>query len=138
MRAHWAAHDCLLIIDKDEELISALKVFAEKEKVSSAFFTGIGAVDRVNVGIYSEHIQRYLYTEYRIHLEISSLTGNIFLHEGKPFVHAHGVFSGNGGMSFGGHIAEALISPLCEIHVSNMTEIKAKRIGPEPLPRITG
>ena len=136
MRAHRGGRDYILVVDKDEELISALASFAEKEKVSSASFNGLGAVDRVKVGVYSEHLQNYLYTEYRIHLEISSLTGNIFQFEGKPFVHAHGVFSGNGGMSFGGHIAEATVSPTCEIHLSIM-EIKARRTGSLPLPRIT-
>ncbi len=136
MRAHRGGREFLLVFDKGEELVSTLTSFAEKEKVSSAFFNGLGAVDRIKVGVYSEHLQSYLYTEYRIHLEISSLTGNIFQFEGKPFVHAHGVFSGNGGMSFGGHIAEAIVSPTCEIHLS-MMEIKARRTGSLPLPRIT-
>ncbi len=137
MRSHWAGREGLIILDKGEELLSALATLAEKDKISSAFFTGLGAVDRVKVGIYSEHLQNYLYTEYRIHLEISSLTGNIFQFEGKPFVHAHGVFSGNGGMSFGGHIAEAIISPTCEIFLSNIPEIKMRRTGSPPLPRIS-
>ena len=123
MRAHRGGREFLLVFDKGEELVSALTSFAEKE-------------NRIKVGVYSEHLQSYLYTEYRIHLEISSLTGNIFQFEGKPFVHAHGVFSGNGGMSFGGHIAEAIVSPTCEIHLS-MMEIKARRTGSLPLPRIT-
>lgn len=136
MRSYWAGRECLLVLDKDEELLSMLTTFAVKEKISSAFFNGLGAVDRVKVGIYSEHLHNYLYTEYRIHLEISSLTGNIFQFEGKPFVHAHGVFSGNGGMSFGGHIAEAIVSPTCEIHLSTM-EIKARRTGSLPIPKIS-
>ena len=124
-------------MEKGEELVSALRQFAEKEKIGSAFFYGLGAVDRVKVGVYNEHLQSYLYTEYRLHLEISSLTGNILLYEDKPFVHAHGVFSGNGGMSFGGHLAEAEISPVCEIHLARMPDVKVKRVGPQPLPKIS-
>ncbi len=127
----------MVVLEKGEELVSSLRQFAEKHEVSSAYFSGLGAVDRVKIGVYNEGVQSYLFTEYKIHLEISSLTGNIFPHEGKPFVHAHGVFSGNGGMSFGGHLAECEVSPICEIHLTKLPEIKVKRIGPLPLPRIS-
>ena len=138
MRAHWTGQNCLLVLEKGEELLSTLKQFAVKNDVTSAFFYGLGAADRIKVGVFSESLGSYLYTDYRIHMEISSLTGNIFPYEGKPFVHAHGVFSSSGGMSLGGHIAECEIAPVCEIHLTKLPDIKASRKGPLPLPRIAG
>ncbi len=137
VQAHWSGQHCLVVLERSEELVLSLKQFAEKYEASTAFFYGLGAVDRVKVGVYNETLQSYLFTEYKLHLEISTLTGNIFPYEGKPFVHAHGVFSGNGGMSFGGHVAECEISPVCEIHLTKLSDIKAKRTGYLPLPRIS-
>ena len=136
VQAHWAGQNCLLILEKSEELLSSLKQFAERNNITSAFFYGLGGTDRVKIGVYNESLGSYLYTEYKIHMEISSLTGNIFQHEGKPFVHVHGVFSASGGMSFGGHIAECDVSPVCEIHLTKLPDVKVARKGPLPFPRI--
>ena len=137
MQVHWSDQHCLVVLEKGEELIQALRGFAEKYEATPSFFYGLGAVDRVKVGVFNESVRSYLFTEYKLHLEISSLTGNIFLHEGKPFVHAHGAFSGNGGMSFGGHVGECEISPVCEIHLTKLSDIKARRAGSLPLPKIS-
>ncbi len=119
-------------------MVSSIRQFAEKNQVASASFYGIGAADRVKVGVYSESLGSYLFTDYRVHMEISSLTGNIFPHEGKPFVHAHGVFSSSGGMSLGGHVAECEIARVCEIHLTKLAELKLVRKGALPLPRLSG
>ena len=137
MQAHWTGQNCLVLVDKGEELLSALKQFAEENQVASAFFYGVGAADRIKVGVYNESLGNYVYTDYRMHMEISSLTGNIFLHERRPFVHAHGVFSGSG-MSLGGHIAECEISRVCEIHLTKLADIKVSRKGALPLPQLSG
>jgi len=51
LRAHGGGREFLLVFDKGEELVSALTSFAEKEKFSSAFFNGLGAVDGIKGGV---------------------------------------------------------------------------------------
>lgn len=138
MQAHGTGQNCILVIEKGEELVTTVAHYAEKNSLASAIFHGIGGANRVKLGVYNETLGNYAYSQYTMHLEISSLTGNVFLHQGRPMVHVHGVFSGSGGISFGGHVAECEISPLCEVHLTRLAELKLSRKGPLPLPGITG
>jgi predicted DNA-binding protein with PD1-like motif len=48
-------------------------------------------------------------------LEITSLTGNVSIKDGKPLVHVHVTLADKKGNAFGGHLAEGTIVFACEV-----------------------
>ncbi len=101
-------------LEKGEDLLETLSTVVEKENVEAGFFTGIGALNRVKMGIFIEGKYEEIVIEDE--LEIVSLLGNVSLKDGKPFVHAHIIVSKRDGSAFGGHLLPgSIISVTCEI-----------------------
>lgn len=91
-------------IEKGEELMTTLIAFCAERDITCGYFFGIGAAEQLSCGYYALHEKKYYFTAYDELVEVVSLTGNVALKEGKPFIHAHGVFTGTDNRAFGGHI----------------------------------
>ena len=90
--------------DHAKDLLASLTGFADKNNITMAVFSAIGAVFSATLGYYDQKKKEYVsYTENKP-LEIISCTGNISLKEGAPFVHAHAVLSDGEGKTIGGHL----------------------------------
>jgi len=108
-------------LEKGEDLLEALSSVVEKENIEAGFFTGIGALNRVKMGIFVEGEYKEITIEDE--LEIVSLLGNVSLKNGKPFVHAHITVSRRDGSAFGGHLLPgSSISVTCEIFLVKLKE----------------
>lgn len=53
-------------------------------------------------------------------LELVSMSGIVTLVDNKPFIHAHGVFSGNDFKAIGGHIKDFQVGPTVEIFLTDL------------------
>ena len=111
--------------------MTCLTQFAEKSKIMNAAFVGIGAVDkaelahyRVDTKVYSSHI-------FSEPLEISQLTGNIFLFENKPLVHAHITLGDVRFHTYSGHLKKAIVSAACEITLWTLDTQLSKEMNPQ-------
>jgi len=108
-------------LEKGEDLLEALSSIVKKENIKAGFFTGIGALNKVKMGIFVEG--KYKEINMEGELEIVSLLGNVSLKEGKPFVHAHIIVSRRDGAAFGGHLLPgSIISVTCEIFLVKLKE----------------
>ncbi len=116
----------ILRLDRGEDLISSIEEFCQKHNISNGYFSGIGAVDNLSCGYYSLEEKKYYFRQYTEMLEVVSLTGNIYLKEGKPFVHVHGVFTDKENKAFGGHIERAQVGLVLEL-VINVTDTSVER-----------
>jgi predicted DNA-binding protein with PD1-like motif len=73
--------------------------------------------------------------EYVDAMEVASMTGNIALVDGEPFVHAHAVLSGivpgseNG--CIGGHVFEAKVAVTLEVHLVAFADAVTRELDPE-------
>ncbi len=105
----------ILKIEKGEEFISTLGAFCAQEGIRTAHFSGIGAAKDISCGYYALDEKRYYFTHYPELVEVVSLTGNVALKEGKPFVHVHGIFTGTDNQAFGGHIEHMTSGIVLEI-----------------------
>lgn len=105
----------IIKIEKGEEVIDILTSLCVREGIVNAEFRGIGAVEHLSCGYYALDEKKYYFTEYSQLLEVASLTGNVALKEGKPFVHVHGVFTDTANTAFGGHVASATAGVVVEI-----------------------
>lgn len=105
----------LLRIDRGEELIAVLTAFLGEKDVRCGAFTGIGAVDDPELGLFTMKSREYLHRRFEGEYEIASITGNVSTLDGVPFAHVHGVFTDADCVAIGGHVFEAEVAVTCEI-----------------------
>ncbi len=106
-----------LRLEKGEEIISSLCELSEKENISSASVTGIGATDDVTVGVFLTKTKQYKQNTYNSDFEITSLTGTITRKDLLPYIHIHCSFA-NLKECFGGHLNRAVVSATAEIVIT--------------------
>ncbi len=95
---------------KGDEIASGLTEFAEKNHLANAHLTGIGALNHVVLGWYDPEKRAYKKNVIDEEVELVSLTGNVAIENGKPFVHAHCVVAFKDGTTRGGHLLEAKVA----------------------------
>ena len=105
-------------IDKGEEILTQLKVFAEAEGVKLASITGLGAVKDFTVGVFDPNAKVYQPNRFQGVYEIVSLVGTINTMDDAFYCHVHMCAADQQGRAFGGHLNEAVISATCELVVT--------------------
>ena len=98
-----------------EEVVRGLLGLAKSRSLSSAHFTGIGALSAATIGFFQVELREHRKLGIREQVEVLSLTCNIALDQGEPKVHAHIVVGRLDGSTLGGHLLEALVRPTLEI-----------------------
>jgi predicted DNA-binding protein with PD1-like motif len=102
-------------IDKGEEVIASLKNFCIDNGVRLGSVIGLGAADRVIVGLFNTITKEYHNKEFVGEYEITNLTGNITAKEGEIYLHLHITLSDEDYNAHGGHLNECWISGTCEL-----------------------
>ena len=105
-------------IDKGEEILTQLKVFAEAEGVKLASITGLGAVKDFTVGVFDPNAKVYQPNRFQGVYETVSLVGTINTKDGDFYCHLHMCAGDQEGHAFGGHLNEAVISATGELVVT--------------------
>jgi predicted DNA-binding protein with PD1-like motif len=95
---------------KGDEVAAGLTEFAEKNHLTDSHLTGIGALNHVVLGWYDPDKRAYKKNVIDEECELVSLTGNVAIENGKPFVHAHVVVALKDGTTRGGHLIEAIVA----------------------------
>jgi uncharacterized protein len=113
----------LIRFDKGDDVLAALSSLAEKENITAATFTAIGASGEVILSYYDIAKKEYVDREFREDLEIVSITGNVGRMDSKPIIHAHGVFSDREFKTYGGHLKKLIVSATCEV---TLTQLKGE------------
>lgn len=102
-------------LDKGEEIVKTVKEFCGKNGIKLASVSAIGAVNKVDVGIFIQDTKEYHSKEFTGSMEIVSLLGNISQKQGEVYAHFHinliDTFYG----AFGGHLNEAWVGATCEL-----------------------
>jgi uncharacterized protein len=106
-----------LVFDKDEEVISGLKQFAQAQQLVGSHFTAIGAFSRVTLGFFDRDQKEYKKIPVNEQVEVLSLIGNISVYQDEPRLHAHIVIGKSDGMAMGGHLMEGIVWPTLEVIV---------------------
>ncbi len=120
----------IVLFEKGDEPISLLAELAGTRGVSS-HFSMIGGCSEVVLGYYDIAKQDYYTKNFTAqNIEIITVTGNIAWYEGKPMVHAHGVFGDEEYKTFGGHIMSMLISAVGETAIVWLPEKLEKKTDP--------
>jgi len=105
----------LLRIEPNGEFFESFINFAEKYKIKSGFFYGIGASKEVEIGRYNEKKKDYDWFKLKKQLEIASLIGNLTLKAKHLYLHVHASLEDKNFKTISGHLKRLVIFPTCEI-----------------------
>jgi predicted DNA-binding protein with PD1-like motif len=120
-----------VIFSKGDEVASGLVEFAQRYQVTSAHFTGIGALQDVTVAWMDRKKKSYKAIPIQQQVEVLSMVGDVAVFEGKPAVHTHLVVGLDDAAAKGGHLIEAHVYPTLEVMVTVDPVTMQKRFDPE-------
>jgi len=109
-------------IDKGEEVLEQLKKICTDNNIKAGSITGIGATDRVKVGLFNTITKEYLSKELIGSYEITSLIGNISRMNNEVYLHIHIGISDENMNVYGGHLNHCYISATCELIIDEIEE----------------
>ena len=92
-----------------------LSFIAEKEQISLAHVTGLGAVKDFTTGVFDVQKKEFYPVNTTGSYEIVSLTGTITEKENKPYLHIHMSAGNKEGNVIGGHLNRAVVSATAEL-----------------------
>ncbi len=104
-------------LQKDEEIIGALKEAVNSKKIKGAFFFGLGVGKDLVLGYFDAHRQSYVKKAFQGEYEFTSFSGNISKFEGEAIVHCHVTITDNNFNAYGGHLFQGVVPATCEIMV---------------------
>lgn len=96
------------------DLLGEITDICTREDIRLGRIEAIGSVARARLAYYHQETKEYRYYTLSEPLEIASLTGNVSLKEGRPFVHAHLTLTDTRGNCRGGHLAAGTTVYACE------------------------
>lgn len=108
----------ILRLFKGEKIIETLLSFCKSEAISAGSISAIGGASDITLGYFSLETHEYAWKDFPEVHEIVSLTGNVSLVDGEPFIHAHIVISNKEFQAFGGHLKEATVAATLEVVIS--------------------
>jgi predicted DNA-binding protein with PD1-like motif len=122
----------VLVFDKGDEAKAGLTAFAQKNQVSAAQITGVGAFSRAVLGYFDRQKKEYQRIPVNEQVEVLSLIGDVALKpDGGPEVHAHVVVGRSDGTTLGGHLLEADVWPTLEVVLTDAPQHLRKKHDPE-------
>jgi uncharacterized protein len=121
-----------VVLETGEEAMGCLKAFAEREKLSAAQFSAIGAFSDAVLGYFDWSRKEYLHNPIREQVEVASLTGDVALGPtGERTLHVHLVVGCRNGAALAGHLIEGRVRPTLEIILTESPAHLRKRPDPE-------
>lgn len=107
----------VLRLDPNEEIVTSVGALAEKEHITLAQVSGIGALKELTVCVFDTVEKVYYNNTFEKPLELLALVGTVTEMDGKPYLHLHATAGDEAGNALGGHLKRAVISATGEILV---------------------
>jgi hypothetical protein len=116
-----------LVFAKGDEVTAGLAEFANKNHLTIAHFTALGAFDSAAIGWSDPAKKAYKTLRLKEEMEVTSLVGNITRDRaGNPVVHAHVVVSLlRNGAVYSGHLLEGRISLTMQMYLDDAEPLSA-------------
>jgi predicted DNA-binding protein with PD1-like motif len=122
----------LLRLIRGEDVLPTITAFCKEKGIKSGSFRAVGAVEESKIGYYDLSKKEYGSKMYADAMEVASMTGNIALVDGEPFIHCHAVLSGitegTENQPVGGHVFEARVAVTLEVHLEAFNEEVAREL----------
>lgn len=107
-------------IEKGEEIVETIKKFCKEQKIMLGTVVGIGAANKITVGLFETKTKKYHSKEFRGDYEICPLYGNVSTMKADVYLHIHVNIADANHNSFGGHLNSAVCSATFEAVVENI------------------
>ncbi len=121
----------ILRLDPGDPIVRSLTSFAARKKIGGAAVSGIGSCRNPELGFFEMGEKSYRFRTLAGDFEIASLTGNVSLSEGKPFLHLHVVLGDAESQAWAGHLREAEVLAACEIVLTPLAAPLGRAVDPE-------
>lgn len=109
----------VLILDQGEEAFKAITEFADREKVTGASVSAIGAFSQAKVGWFDFAAKKYKPIEVGEQCEVLSLLGDVAQgDDGRASLHLHAVLGMQDGTLRGGHLLSGSVKPTLEVTIT--------------------
>jgi len=126
----WArsGDDVVIVLEPGEEIHTSLRKLADELGINGAVITsGIGRTMNSTFG-YMDETFTYHRRVLEQPAELVTLQGNLARHEdGSAFTHLHATFSDDDFVTHAGHMFEATVFVVAEIHMRIMSNIVMSR-----------
>jgi hypothetical protein len=122
----------VLVLDQGEEAFRSITEFAEREKITGASVSAIGAFSRAKVGWFDFAVKTYEPIEVGEQCEVLSLLGDVAQgDDGKASLHLHAVLGLRDGTVRGGHLLSGLVQPTLEVTITETVVHLRRKKRPE-------
>ena len=113
-----------LVFERGEEFFPTLTAFCNDNDVHWAQFSGIGAVENVEIGYYDLPNKQYVFRAEAGPFEVANMDGNVTELDESPLIHAHCVLSrcDESLECVGGHLRRATVAVTLEVCVWQVTQ----------------
>jgi len=105
----------IIKLDKGEKIIQSVKDFCTKNDIKCGYFSGIGALDEVELAHYIVENKKYTSKVFKQVLEITNMSGNIATMDNEVYLHCHITLGDDRMRAIAGHLNEGKIAATCEI-----------------------
>ena len=108
----------VLILDQGEDAFKAITEFANKEGISGASVSAIGAFEHAKIGWFDLAAKTYRPVAINEQCEVLSLMGDVATgDDGKASLHLHAVLGLKDGSVRGGHFMSGIVQPTLEVMI---------------------
>lgn len=126
-------HGYLMILRQGDDILKEIELFAQKENIPSANFTGMGFVD-ITFGFFDFEKKTYDPKKEFKAVELASMHGTIAWQDGKVSIHAHGTVTDKHFNAYGGHILNGTVGTgsveiMIIVHDKKLERIMEKGLG---------
>ncbi len=122
MKVKQVENKLIVRIDKGEEIVESIMDVCKKYHVTLGSIMGIGATNKVTIGLYDVEKKEYHSKEFTGNFEIAPLVGNISMMNDEPYLHIHINVCDEKHHSYGGHLNSAIVSATCECIIDGIDD----------------
>lgn len=129
MIVHHSDDKTLIVVPRGQKLIATLTREISELKLKGGVISGLGALIDVELGYYHLEEKDYLRKTFsEMDYELISLTGNISLKDGSPYVHVHAALGDDQFRVFGGHLFEANVAVTAEVSIIPLGKMPVREL----------
>ena len=126
MRSMRTQSGWLVVLERGEEVVSAVTAFVKERGVEGGQVRAIGGIANPVLGWYNLDEKRYQKKRFEGNFELLSLLGNVSLVGGEAFCHLHATVAGADYVVYGGHLFEAEVSITAEVEIRPAPRIERR------------
>jgi predicted DNA-binding protein with PD1-like motif len=106
----------ILVLEEGDEAFKCITGFAEKEGITAASVSAIGAFRSATIALFEYETKNYSRIPVEVQSEVLSMLGDLAVDdEGKASPHLHVVLGFSDGSTRGGHFLEGHVRPTLEV-----------------------